>query len=96
MSELKIERLGGFGGFGLPGSHIRSQGSLKIAQLTPHVRAKVEKLFEDSDEDEAPSAVNDGFRYRITLTTSHGSQTIEVPEAVVPDELQASVRDELL
>jgi len=94
MSELKIERVGGLGGFGLPGSRIRSQGMLESAELAPHVRAKVDKLFDQADPTEAPWA--DGFRYRITRMTPHGSQTIEVPESVVPDELQNSVVDELL
>jgi hypothetical protein len=93
MSELTIERLGGFGGFGLPGSHIRSRGTLETAALSPDVRAKVDELF-DAGSGGAPTP--DGFRYRITRVTPGGSQTIEVPESVVPEELQDSVTDELL
>ena len=96
MDELKIERLGGLGGFGLPGSHVRSEGTLATAQLPAAVRAEVDQLFADPDAHRGPSPARDAFRYRITRTTPQGSQTIEVPESVVPDELQASVTDELI
>lgn len=111
MSELRIERLGGFGGFGLPGSAVRSQGTVHTSQLPSHVRDAVHRLFDEASSAEAPSGEGpsaeapsaetssverDTFRYRITRSTAHGSQTIEVPESNVPEELQASVRDELI
>ena len=95
MNDLEIERLGGFAGFGGPGSPLRSRGALTFAELTPHVRSKVDQLFDDPRSGAARQASPDEFRYRITRTTPQGAQTIEVPESVVPDELQASVTNDL-
>jgi hypothetical protein len=94
MTELKIERRGGLGGFGLPGSRVKSEGRLALDRLSGDDRRKVEQLFEARAAAVSPHA--DGFVYRITRRTAQGEETIEVPEAEVPAALVQSVRDELI
>ena len=93
MSRLNVERLGGFAGFGSPGSHLRSRGQVEINDLAPADRHAVEALF---DNPPGPAQVPDAFRYRLTRQTAHGPQSIEVPEEHVPAAIQASVKDELI
>src|SRR3954452_1239616 len=93
VSELEIERFGGFGGFGLPGSRIRSRGRIAFGQLSAEDRALVEKLF--SSLPQHAGAARDGFRYRLTLVTSSESRTIEVFEHDVPEAIRTCVHDEL-
>jgi hypothetical protein len=96
MGVLKIERLGGLGGFGLLGSRVRSQGTRPLSDLSPADQAAVESMFQDKSKKASAPPVPDGFRYRITRETKDGQETIEVPEANVPAALQACVKDELL
>ena len=93
---LTIERLGGLGGFGLPGSRIRSRGSISMSGLSADARSQVESLFRDRVQGMNTPATPDVFRYLITRQTPHGDETIEVPEFIVPEELRAIVKDELL
>jgi hypothetical protein len=95
LSVLKIERLGGFGGFGSPGSRIRSRGTYPFAKLSQADQARVEDLFRAKEHGTSEPSVPDGFRYRITRATPQGEETIEVPEGAVPADLQSSVKDEL-
>lgn len=95
-SQLRIERLGGFGGFGLPGSGVRAQGSVRTSQLPAHVQATVDELFATAAQPRAATVEPDAFRYRLTRTTPSGQQSVEVPESAVPEQLRAHVRDELV
>jgi len=93
MDQITVERLGGFGGFGLPGGHLRSRGQVEQAKLSPADRAAVDALF-DNPPKGPPKP--DGFTYRLTRQTAKGPQTVEVAEQHVPDALKASVKDELI
>jgi len=93
LNRVKIERVGGFAGFGLPGSRLKSVGEVAISDLSTADRNALDALFE-SKEQSAPS-MPDAFRYRITRQTSKGLQTIEVPEERVPAVLRNSVKDQL-
>lgn len=93
VDRLKIERVGGLAGFGLPGSHLKSRGDVAVADLSPADRHAVDALFE-SKAMPAPG-MPDAFRYRITRQTPKGPQTIEVPENSVPPSLRNRVTDEL-
>lgn len=89
MSEVKVERVGGIGGFGLPGGRLKSRGAVRLAELSETDRAKVDQLFEKGDtprDDTNPH----GFRYRLT----RDGQTVEVSEAEAPEALTGAVRDE--
>ena len=93
--ELKIERLGGVAGFGLPSSRLKSRGSCATATLTKADQDAVERLFAAKSKKKGP-AFPDGFYYRITRATAKGHETVEVPEASVPAALVACVKDEIV
>jgi hypothetical protein len=92
---LTIERVGGFAGFGGPGSRIRSRGSYPFEKLSPTDQAKVENWFRSRGQSAAGPPIPDAFRYRITRDTPNGQETVEVPESAVPPVLRDSVKDEL-
>jgi hypothetical protein len=94
MGTLKIERVGGLAGFGLPGSKIRSIGEQSISALSPADQAAVEALFQNPPPQEKQQP--DTFRYRITRTVKGKKQTVEVPESAVPMALKACVSDKLI
>lgn len=102
MAALHVERLGGLAGFGAGGSHLRSAGQVEADELPTAAKQAVEQLFKAGGASAAKRArtakslVRDGFTYRITRTTEAGEQTVEVPEAAMPPELIACVRDELI
>jgi hypothetical protein len=93
QDRVKIERVGGLGGFGLPGSHLKSRGELSTSELSPADLEALDALFK------ADSAVGesmpDAFRYRITRKIGANEQTIEVPEDSVPGSIKSCVKDTL-
>jgi hypothetical protein len=95
MAKLHVERIGGLASFGGVGAHVRSHGEVDMAALSAAEQRAVEALFQRHGQAK-PSAVRDGFRYRISRTTSQGVETIEAPEAVVPTALSQCVKDELV
>ena len=92
MDRVKIERIGGLAGFGLPGSRLQSFGEVVLSELSDADRTAVEALFE---RPRPSTSIPDSFRYRITRQTQSGPQTIEVPEDSVPPVLRNSVKDRL-
>ena len=91
MSDrVDVERLGGFAGFGGPGSHLKSRGSLALADLAADDRRAVEALFVD-DRGSTGAAHPDGFHYRVTV----GGRSVDVDEGLVPRALRDCVKDEL-
>ena len=96
MSTLKIERIGGLAGFGVPGSRIKSSGEVAIAALSAADQAQVETLFKDPAAQQKPGPERDAFRYRITRVKDGKEQTVEAPEAAVPHAIKACVSDKLL
>lgn len=94
MSLLDVERLGGFAGFGGPGSHLRSRGRVDPAQLSTADRQAVEALFAPGSPQPAP--LPDGFHYRISRHTPTGPQVVDAAEAQVPKALRDAVQDELI
>lgn len=87
QDQLKIERIGGFAGFG--GAHLKSRGELSTTELSPADLAALDALFQENVH--AGAANPDGFVYRIT----RNEQTIEVPEHKVPEAVKNSVKDTL-
>jgi hypothetical protein len=92
-AHLKVERLGGLAGMGLPGARIRSRGHIDARKLSAAEQAVVNGLFESPPA--APAQARDAFRYRITRQTEKGLQTVEVHEDAVPEAVRACVVDEL-
>ena len=96
MGRLKIERLGGLAGFGLPGSKLKSTGEQDIDALSAEDRAAVEALFHNKGQQQKPGPERDAFRYRLTRNSNGQDETVEVPEAAVPRALKACVTDKLM
>jgi hypothetical protein len=96
MGRLKIERLGGLAGFGLPGSKLKSTGEQDIDALSAEDRAAVEALFHNKGQQQKPGPERDTFRYRLTRDNNGQDETVEVPEAAVPRALKACVTDKLM
>ena len=96
MSTVKIERIGGVGGFG--GPHLKSRGELFLGDLSKADQAAVDALFASKGKARgAPVDANmrDGFSYRISRQTATGTETVEVSESMVPAVLRSSVRDSI-
>jgi hypothetical protein len=93
MSRLRVERIGGLAGFGLPGSRLRSVGEVEPGALSGADRAAVESLFAPGRPAAAPAP--DEFVYRITRRGARGDETVEVAEHDVPEVLRDCVSDEL-
>jgi hypothetical protein len=95
--HLEIERLGGFAGIGLPGSHIRSRARLRGSELNDKERDAVDKLFKTRTGAVPPPQTGaDAFRYRLKLHGSDSQSEIEVGEADLPASLKDRVQDELI
>ena len=94
---LHVERIGGLAGFGGTASHIRSRGQVDETTLSDSDKKAVEELFCSlPSKDKAKPQSPDAFRYRISRDTPAGTETVEVPESLVPKTLTQSVRDEFV
>ena len=93
MTDLSIERLGGYAGLG-PKSHVRSRGAVSTDTMSPSDKAAVDNLFTAGSVSSTLNAA-DGFRYRITRQSSTGPQSVEVDEHAVPASLLNSLHTEL-
>ncbi|HEY4079903.1 MAG TPA: protealysin inhibitor emfourin [Burkholderiaceae bacterium] len=95
--RLQVERLGGLAGFGGSGGRLRSHGEVAASALSARDQQAVHALFAQpsSSSRPAPPSHPDGFRYRLTRQTPQGPQSVEVPEAHVPEAVRAVVKDEL-
>jgi hypothetical protein len=94
MDELEIERFGGQGGFGGPGSHVRSVGRINVEMLRDADRQAIDRLFAEAasiSDDTWP----DEFRYKIVRRTDKGNRCVEVSAHHVPLVIEQSVHDEL-
>ncbi len=95
MAKLRIEKLGGFAGFGGSKARIRSRGEIDSKTLSTADKKAVDALFEAAREQESEKGA-DNFRFRITRTTSGGTETVEAAEAEVPAALASCVKDEIV
>jgi hypothetical protein len=95
MPLLHVERIGGLAGFGGTQSHIRSHGQVDDAALSDSDKRTVEELFHSPGRAKA-SQTRDEFRYRISRSTPAGTETVEIPESLVPRMLTQCVKDELV
>ena len=100
--RLTIERRGGLGGFGLPGSRVKSGGEILLSKLSAADRKIIDALFAavakiaDAVKEikaAAPPVPNpDGFIYRLTRTINGKPRTIEVTEDRVPEAVRNAVK----
>jgi hypothetical protein len=93
QDQLNVERIGGFGGFGLPGSHLKSKGDIAISALPHDDIQAIDTLFKGDAH--LGAAKTDGFIYRITRQIGKTLKTIEVPEEQVPISIRNCVKDTL-
>ena len=96
MGTVKIERVGGVGGFG--GPHLKSYGEKDLAELSIADRQTVQALFTEQGKKGRllrNTQIRDGFNYRISRQTETGRETIEVPENMVPATLIACIHDQI-
>jgi len=96
MGLIKIERIGGLGGFG--GPHLKSYGERVFAELSAVDRTALNSLFLCREEElNLPSnmQMRDAFNYRISRQTEAGVETIVVPENMVPEVLLLSIKDSI-
>jgi len=94
MGTLKIKRVGGLAGFGLPGSKLKSSGEQAMSALS--AADQVEAMFRNPERQTGSGQERDASRYRITRTVNGKEQTVEVPESAVPPALKACVSDKLM
>lgn len=94
MAKLSVERIGGIAGFGGAKSHIRSHGEIDLDSLSTADQQAVEGLFQLKGA--AQTQTRDAFLYRISRTTSKGTETVDASEEVVPGPLRHCVKDELV
>lgn len=95
--RIELERLGGLGGFGLPGSHIRSRAVFSADQLHEDERRLLATLLDAGGSSASPTpGAADAFRCRVTIERAGRRQVIEVPESALPARLTAQIRDELI
>ena len=93
IGPVQVERVGGFAGFGLPGSRLRSRGHVEAEHLAAADRKALAALF---DKPPATPPMPDGFRYRLTRQTPAGPQAVEIAEQHVPESIRNCVSDELI
>jgi hypothetical protein len=91
--RVAVERLGGFAGFGGPGSHLKSAGEVALSALSVADRRAIEALFSASTR--AGAAKPDAFVYRITRRVGGVLKTIEVSEERVPEVIRNCVKNTL-
>ncbi len=94
MGMLKVERIGGFAGYGGANSRLKSDGVMAFSALSPADQRRVEAMFNAKGAADA-SPVRDGFSYRITRATKTGDDVIVVPESTVPAAMIACVKDRI-
>ena len=94
MGSIEVERLGGFAGFGGPGSRLQSRGTVNTSDLSDSEKQAVEDLFVRPSSSTA-HASPDAFTYRLTRETPVGSQSVDVMEHEVPQALKAAVKDRI-
>jgi emfourin len=91
--RLTVERVGGFAGFGGPGSHLKSVGEVALSALSAADRRTIDALFDAPAR--AGAAKPDGFVYRIARRVGVSVKTIDVTEEQVPEVIRRCVKGTL-
>lgn len=91
--KIKIEKLGGFAGFGV-GAHLRSEGEVSLEALSEPDRHQVAKLL-GRDADDHPDSLS-RFVYRLSWTEDGKARSVDVAEDDLPPSVVAAVKDKLV
>ncbi|MEK6636965.1 MAG: protealysin inhibitor emfourin [Pseudomonadota bacterium] len=94
MGILKVERIGGLGGFGSARSRLKSYGEIAFSTLPLSDQKAVEALFRTAGKIPL-SPMRDGFSYRITRDGGAAGKAVIVPEGEMPPALIACVKDRI-
>lgn len=87
MDLLKIERMRG----GI--NPLKGRGEIDTARLSAQAREQLEALFRE--ETATLEAMGNSPVYRVTRVSDAGTQSMEIPEHLMPDGLVGAVKDEL-
>ena len=96
MVRLRLQRTGGIGGFGIPGSRVVSQGEVDMDALSTMDRRVVEALFQKKSRDESASLHRDGFSYRLSRLVEGNEEVITITESELPQVLRECIHDEFV
>ena len=77
MSTVKVEKIGGLAGFGLPGSKLKSSGETAISALSPADQAWVEAVFQKPRGSQEAGNERDAHCYRITRTKTGATRPLK-------------------
>jgi hypothetical protein len=91
--RVTVERVGGFAGFGGPGSHLKSAGEVAMSALSAADRQAIEAMFRGPAR--AGAGKPDAFVYRITRRVGGVVKMVEVSEESVPEAVRKCVRSTL-
>ena len=91
--RIKVEKLGGFAGFG-SSAHLRSEGEVELEQLPEPDRAKIARLLARDSKDH-PSSLSQ-FVYRLTWEDGGKTRSVDVGEDELPPSVVAAVTDKLI
>ena len=91
--RIRIEKLGGFAGFG-SSAHLRSEGEVELEELPEPDRDKVAKLLARDDQDH-PSSLSQ-FVYRLSWEEGGKTRSVDVAEDELPRSVVAAVKDTLI
>lgn len=86
MDRLKIERMRG----GI--NPLKGRGEIDTARLSKQARKQLETLFR---AETALEVMGNSPVYRVTRVSDAGTQSIEIPEHLMPNGLVGVVKDEL-
>jgi hypothetical protein len=99
--RVKIERLGGFAGFGM--GHLRSEGEIDLEDLPEEERRAIERLLSKGGGSKGggskgggKSLVRDAFRYRLSWEEDGESCSVEIDEGDAPERVRSAVTDKLV
>ena len=90
---IKVEKLGGFAGFG-SSAHLKSEGEVELDALPGPDRATLARLLARDDKDHPDSLSR--FVYRLSWREAGKIRSVDVAEDELPHSVVAAVKDKLV
>ena len=91
--RIKVEKLGGFAGFG-SSAHLRSEGEVELEKLPEPDRDTVARLLARDAKDHPESLSQ--FVYRLSWEEGGKTRSVDVAEDELPSSVVAAVKDKLI
>lgn len=93
--RLKVEKIGGFAGFGLS-PNLTSSGEIDLQSLPKKEQSHMKSLLTSKEDEAAFKAPRpDGFRYRVSWTDTKGHHSREFDEDELPESVREVAQDRL-